>query len=626
MKNKSLLNGTWNLIVDPQKKGEKESWFSPTFLNNQKYSVEKIAVPSNYNTIPKLFEYTGVVWYILELSEFPAISSKEDLFLCFDGANYIAKIWINGQFIGEHEGGFLPFKFRLPNPLKLKQPNGDKNWLVVKIDTSIVKDGIPGESTDWFNWGGLHRDVYWEIKNKIRIDHVKIKSSFNSPWPHSAQISISIKKNNFSKNLLDEHVLTCRIYELRKDNLTQIKRASQIYIQQEFSLDTRSIQQFNMDILNPKLWSPTEPNLYEIELQIKNLTSPVIERFGIRMIETQEHLLLLNKRPIKMKGASLHEELEPYGRHYSTQLRRSELQAMKALGFNALRSAHYSHDERLCQLCDEEGLLLLEEIPLYWNIEYTNRKIIKLAAQMIRDLISRDFNHPSVIVWSVGNEVPVEDLGCRQTIKLLLQYARKLDPSRLVTYASCRMVSDVTRKYSSINAINFYFGWYYMTPYNLNFFLDAMYYGTHPKTPWIMTEFGAGAKYGEHNLKEKFSEENQARTIAHQIQVMNSKPYMAGWFIWIYRDFRSSQRLNRFQQGFNRKGIVSEKNEKKLIARIMPQLINKKIERIRHYRGLAQFYAYIMRWVERVAVKIIFFLEFRKERKMVKSYYHTELD
>ncbi len=278
----------------------------------------------------------------------------------------------------------------------------------------------------------------------------------------------------------------------------------------------------------------------------------------------------------------------------------------------------------LCRLCDEEGLLLLEEIPLYWNIEYTNRKIITLAARMIRDLISRDYNHPSVIVWSVGNEIPVEDLGCRQTIKLLLKYAQKLDPSRLVTYASCRMVSDVTRRFGDINAINFYYGWYYFSPYNLNFFLDAMYHGTNPNTPWIMTEFGAGAKYGEHDLTEQYSEDNQARTIAHQIKVMNSKPYIAGWFIWIYRDFRSSQRLNRFQQGFNRKGIVSENNEKKLIARVMPKLLQQSLPKIRHYRGLALFYAYLTRWAERGLVKLIFLMEFRKERKMVQKYYHSD--
>ena len=623
---KVSLNGTWNLIIDPKKQGERNGWFSLAFLDNQEYKTDKIAVPSNYNTIPKLFEYSGVVWYILELPEIPEITTKNELFLCFDGVNYIAKVWINGQFIGSHEGGFLPFKFAIKRPNTFKQIDSTKNWLVVKIDTSIVKDGIPGESTDWFNWGGLHRDVYWEIKNKIRIENVKITTKFDQISLNKATVSFSLETMNFDDFSNISLVLSCKIYELMKSNSFQLSRTSKPSFQQEFTMTKNKLQNFHLNIVQPKLWSPDHPHLYEMELLIKDLTEPIAERFGFRMIETHDHLLLLNKHPIQMKGASLHEEQEPYGRHYNQHLRRSELQAMKKLGFNALRSAHYSHDELLCRLCDEEGLLLIEEIPLYWNIEYTNRKIIKLAARMIRDLISRDYNHPSVIIWSVGNEVPIEDLGCRQTIKLLLQYARKLDPSRLVTYASCRMVSDVTRRYSDINAINFYFGWYYLSPYNLNFFLDAMYYGTNPNTPWIMTEFGAGAKFGEHNLNEQFSEENQARTIAHQIKVMNSKPYIAGWFIWIYRDFRSSQRLNQFQQGFNRKGIVSEKNEKKLIARVMPHLVHKKIENINHYRGIAQMYAYLMRWIERAVVKILFLLEFRKERKMVKDYYHTEVE
>jgi hypothetical protein len=169
-----------------------------------------------------------------------------------------------------------------------------------------------------------------------------------------------------------------------------------------------------------------------------------------------------------------------------------------------------------------------------------------------------------------------------------------------------------------------YFGWYYLTVYQLNFFLDAMYH-SNINNPWIITEFGADAKYGITDPNIKSSEANQARLISYSIKVFNSKPYIAGWFIWLYRDFRSPMRLNPFQQGYNRKGIVDEQNRPKLIARVIKRIIKEKLPYIRHYRALAYLFNLIGRWLERL-IMIFIGMGFHFQAKKIRQQYRTTRD
>ena len=340
---------------------------------------------------------------------------------------------------------------------------------------------------------------------------------------------------------------------------------------------------FEIMIQSPALWTPDTPDLYEITLRLRGVDEDKTKRFGIRTISAKGVYLFLNNSPIRLKGVNIHEEQNPYGRHYPNEQRRSEIQTIKKLGLNAIRTAHYSHDKDFVRIADEEGIMILEEIPLYWNCEFQNPKVVKLASHMLYDLINRDFNHPSVIIWSVGNEVPTERWACAQEMPLLMQWVRKIDPTRLVTYVSARMNSDTVRRAGDVNCVNMYFGWYYLTPYQLNFFLDATHF-TNSHSPWIMTEFGGDAKIGIRDPEVKYSEDNQARIIAHTIRVLNSKPYIAGWFIWVYRDFLSPLRQKQYQQGFNRKGLVDDQNQPKLIFKALPRLVNQKLTKIRHYR------------------------------------------
>ncbi len=266
----------------------------------------------------------------------------------------------------------------------------------------------------------------------------------------------------------------------------------------------------------------------------------------------------------------------PFGRTIPYEKRLEDIKTIKSLGFNALRTAHYSHNEDLLAIADKIGILILEEIPVYWNCNFKSNEVFKVAARILRELIKRDINHPSVIWWSVGNEIPIHRRECSRFIKRLMVLARKYDDTRIVTYVSRKLITDLTRRYADVATINTYFGWYFGHERMLSLFLDIM---TAPlfNKPWIFTEFGAGAKFGFHDdwkNQTKFTEERQLQLLDYTIRTINSKENFAGWFIWIFRDFRSLMKSGNYQQGFNRKGIVSEKSyEKKLIFYRIPKLI-----------------------------------------------------
>ncbi|MHA1453718.1 MAG: glycoside hydrolase family 2 TIM barrel-domain containing protein, partial [Promethearchaeota archaeon] len=384
--------------------------------------------------------------------------------------------------------------------------------------------------------------------------------------------------------------------------------------------------EFSFELENPKLWNPDHPELYKLEIHLAGTNFRKSVRFGVRSIKSTKNGLFLNNKRIKLYGVSLHEEQIPYYRTMSTDIRKSDVLAIKELGFNALRTAHYPHDESLIELADIEGLLILEEIPVYWGVAFDDPTVFKTAAHMLRTLIFRDYNHPSVIMWSCGNEIPINNLACSRFIKNLMSYARTIDDSRLISYVSMSMFTDRVRRKADINCINTYFGWYYLGHRSLGFLLDTIRY-TNSKKPWILTEFGAGAKLGFHKpLRSafKFSEEYQASVISHHIKTMNSRDYFAGWFIWIYRDFKSHMRLNPYQSGYNRKGIVDENNNKKLIAKIMPNIIRKHSPKIRNHNLFAAIFLGIIYPIARVIGVIIDIIHPKMGVKDADEYYVTE--
>ncbi|TXT55595.1 MAG: hypothetical protein BAJALOKI2v1_640007 [Promethearchaeota archaeon] len=558
MKKKSL-NGNWKARCDRNNLGLKQKWYFRRNFNFNDKNLIDIKIPTSFNTLEGFEVYEGIFWHFLVFNmKKEDLSKNKDFFLKFSGINYKAKIWLNDSYLGSHEGGFVPFS------LKIDQKNlQEENFLAIYINNSRERSQIPDYSFDWFNWGGIYRDVSLLSLDKNRVEKVKIKTILKSR--QEARINISYK-------IMGTFPIS---WEIVDQDYRKVLYKGTFTKGEDFGA-------FTLTIKNPYLWSPESPYLYHFRIfnSSKKSSDPLYEtNFGIREIEIEGIYVFLNKKRIVCKGVSLHEELLPFGRSIPYEKRMEDIKRMKSLGFNALRTAHYSHDEALLEIADKLGILILEEIPVYWMCDYKSNKTFKLAAKMIKTLIERDFNHPSVIWWSVGNEVPIERWECARFMRRLMNWARRFDDTRIITYASNKMICDLAKRHADVAAINAYFGWYYGGTNMISKILDIMRVPVFNKKPWFYTEFGAGARYGFRScLKNpiKFSEENQLYILENSIKIFNSKDYLAGWFIWIYRDFRSFLRQNEYQQGFNRKGIVSEKNEPKLIYKRIPQIINQK--------------------------------------------------
>jgi beta-galactosidase/beta-glucuronidase len=644
---KYLLNRLSYYKVDLDNQGIKNGWWIPSWIEENKSSLEVIELPNCWNSIPSLRKFEGIIWFFIEFDNIPGYtdipnsSRLFDLYLHFKGANYNSTVWLNGVELGTHDYGFLPFEFKVI--ADTVNTNGI-NYIAVRVENFRKKNRIPSKSFDWYNYGGIYRDIEFHIREKYRVDWIGVSSEVDENSDANVQVKIRITDNRENITTVEEmmHHITWNLYYVgdlsSKENVEQkitdqpeesstttdsvLNTDTEVDIIDDFlsestfeappaqitnepsqepgvlikSGDHRFVGDkktiFEFDLEKPKLWNPYHPELYRIEIHLAGTKKRKNAYFGIRSIHSTKKGLFLNNKRIRLYGVSLHEEQVPYYRTMPIDIRRRDILAIKRLGFNALRTAHYPHDESLIELADREGLLILEEIPVYWGIAFNDTKVFKKAAHMIRTLILRDYNHPSVIMWSCGNEIPVNNLACSRFIKNLMQYARTLDRSRLISYVSMSMFTDPVRKKSDINCINTYFGWYYLAHRSGGFLFDTIRY-TNPKKHWFLTEFGAGAKFGFHkplSARYKFSEEYQASVISHHIQTINSRDYFAGWFIWIYRDFKTYLRLNPYQSGYNRKGIVDEYNKKKLIAKIMPKIIRNHEPKIRNHNLVAAIF------------------------------------
>ncbi|MHA1681803.1 MAG: glycoside hydrolase family 2 protein [Promethearchaeota archaeon] len=586
-----LLNDyPWRIAIDLHDDGMgPPGWYEPTWLEEHVDMTREVEMPNSWQTIKGLEKYEGVCWYFARIPRdliAGYLEGTEVVHLKFNGSNYISTAWLNGVKLGTNEGGYLPFSFHLKKSVlrRVLENNGLDVILAVRVDNTRRHDQIPEFSCDWFQWGGIYRDVYLEIKPEKHVMRCLItpRLTFHpSTGSHDGAIDADI----IASEGLD---LDWFIHDGTGDLLA----TGSVPVEREvFKTSLEGFNRFKISIPmgNCSLWSPRDPVLHTLTLKGNGETIHYQSRFGMREIKTRGSRILLNNAPITFKGSSLHEERFPSGREFSKEERLKDLQDMKSLGFNFLRTGHYSHDESLLEAADEIGMLIGEEIPVYWDIDYTNPKTQKLAVKMMRSLIHRDFNHPSVAWWSAGNEAPVSRKACRSFFKTVIDYTRKLDPSRLVVYVTKNVVYDPLRKYTDVVLVNAYFGWYIGSTRNWSFIVELSH-AMSPGKPFVISEFGAGAKRGfgrRERLDLKFSEWKQASIVSHAIKVFNSKPFMSGWIIWIYRDFKSHMRLNKYQEGYNRKGLVDESGRKKLLALWMPRLVNEKYS----YRPATTFIA-----------------------------------
>jgi beta-glucuronidase len=549
------LDGPWRTIVDPygfgyydyRHEAKPDGFFMDAKPKSPSDRVEydfdtspTLEVPGDWNTQREsLLYYEGTLWYRTTFDD-PRSGPATRLFVHFGAANYEARVWLNGRYLGSHEGGFTPFDFEVTQVLK---PTG--NSLVVLVDDTRRREQVPTLDTDWWNYGGITRSVdlvevpetfvadYAVQLEKGSLDHVKGWVTLDGPKAAGATVTVRIPEAGVDQKAVTDAA-----------GKAEISFAARL-----------------------SLWSPESPKLYDVE--VAGAGDTVTEPIGFRSVEVRGGDILLNGKPVFLRGVSAHEEAPMRsGRAWSAEDARTLLGWVKELHGNFVRLAHYPHNEHMTREADRMGILVWSEVPVYWVIAWDSEAALASARRQITENIARDKNRASVILWSAGNETPISD--ARNTfIRSLIALIRSLDPTRLVTAAlerhyenpTTQLIDDPLGEDLDVVGVNEYVGWYDGLPEKC----DGLQWKTRYAKPHVVSEFGAGARAGLHGRPdERWTEEYQESLYRHQVAMLKRIPFLRGTTPWILMDFRSPHRVLPFiQDGWNRKGLVSDRGQKK---------------------------------------------------------------
>jgi beta-glucuronidase len=577
------LNGAWNYIIDPYENGyynyrsqpfdqQENPPKSAFFLNSKQQDKSELLeydfdtsptlnVPGDWNTQDEKFlYYEGTVWYKKSF-DYVAKQAGNRQFLYFGAVNYVAEVYLNGKKLGVHTGGFTPFNFEVTGMLKPKD-----NFIIVKVDNKRKKEAVPTTNTDWWNYGGITRDVtlYEVPANFVRDYEIQLDPK------NDKQIKGFVKIDG--KNIANQKI---------NISIPDLKISRQIVT------NANGVANLAFAANKLKRWSAENPFLYSVTLAVGE--DKLSDKIGFRTIKTSGHKILVNDKEVFLRGVSIHEE-SPYdaNRLYKYEDAKILLSWAKEMGCNYVRLAHYPHNEHMLRLADEMGLMVWEEIPVYWTIDWENPTTYQNAENQLTEMISRDKNRAATIIWSMANETPA--IAARNIfLGKLVAKARSLDPTRLISAAMeqstvkgnplIKTIDDPFADVVDVLSFNQYIGWYDGLPEKCR---EVTWNITQDK-PVVISEFGADAKYGYHADKlTRFSEEYQESLYIETLAMLGKIDKVQGFSPWILKDFRSPRRqLPGMQDGFNRKGLFSEKGEKKKAYYILKAFYDAKAAQVK---------------------------------------------
>lgn len=562
----TTLNGDWASIVDPYFSGlfsfhheeRTNGWFlnqkakpGDTFPIEYDYSkAPKLKVPGDWNTQrDSLFFYEGPVWYEKDFSYSPKAHMRTLLYV--GAANYHSWFWVNGKKVCEHEGGYTGFACDATEAL-----HEGSNFIVAAVDNTRREDNVPTLETDWWNYGGLTREVKLIDVPETFIDQ------YDLHLEHGEGVRIAGWV----------HVAGGHAGDAVKVEIPELKSSTTGVLKEDGRAEV------HLAASNLERWSPEMPKLYDVTITAG--ADVVHEQMGFRTIETRGTQILLNGKPVFLRGISIHAEA-PYrtGRAWSEKDAETLLGWAKELGCNYVRLAHYPHDETMLRAADRMGLMVWSENPVYWALEFDNPKVLGKAEQQLDEEIGALRDHASIVLWSMANETPNTPVRT-QFIETLAERARQLDDSRLITAAllvraegMTKIVDDPLGKALDVIGVNEYIGWYEQRPESA----DKTEWKIAYEKPLIVSELGAGARAGLHGKPEdRWTEEYQANVYRHQLGMLNRIGQLRGMSPWILMDFRSPNRvLVGVQDEFNRKGLISEQGEKKQAFYVLQEAYRK---------------------------------------------------
>jgi beta-glucuronidase len=580
LRNTLNLSGIWWFKKDSTQVGEKEGWHNGLSHSGMP-GAWSIAVPGSWNEqFTDSRDYLGMVWYEKE-TFVPSTWKGQRIFIRIGSATYAAKLWINGKLVGSHQGGNLPFAFDISPFISW----GVANRISIQIENMLKPNRVPtgnvigGPFTnfpksnyDFFPYAGLHRDVWlYSVPSVASIKDITVRTDFTNT---TGRVELMVDT------------------EGKASKGTVIISGGGKHYETPFSVAGNTATA-TISIPDVRLWSPDDPYLYQVEIRLGDAKT-VLDRYtleaGVRTISTNDKQLLLNGKPIFLKGFGKHEDFPIFGRGSANPVIVKDFALMKWTGANSFRTSHYPYDEEYMRMADREGFLVIDEIPavgLYFHGDTTElAQRQAMCKQYINELITRDKNHPSVIMWCVANEPFPSNLSLTggaagreaslQSIaafKELFKLVKQRDKTRLATLVGVMGGPAEWVGLGDVLCINRYYGWYTHTgelsaaAKLLSAELDALH--KRFNKPVIITEFGADTYPGIHAEEpEMYTEEFQTNFIKAYLDVAATKNYIAGMHIWAFADFKTGQGVIRFG-GMNFKGVFTRDRKPKAAAHFL---------------------------------------------------------
>lgn len=538
----TCLDGMWFFKTDAENKGTENGWF------NGFTDGEQISVPSVWNTEFGLTEYKGTVWYSKNF-----YFCGGNLRLNFEAVMTYAEVWLDGKLLGDHYGGYTQFDFYVNNASE-----GEHN-ITLRVDNSFNEDSIPQKKVDWYHYGGIIRSVFAE-----KVDGALVT---NTRFDYDLSEDLKSAKCKFTAE-----VLNTESFEVSSP-LTLYFEDKKIF-ETEITLKcgkAKTITTHEFDVSDIRLWDIGKPELYTISAETE--TDNLFDRVGFRKIEVKDEKILLNNKPIEILGVNRHEEYPDFGFAFPKALMKKDIDIILNLGSNAIRGSHYPNSKYFVDLLDSHGILFWSEIPM-WGVGFSAETlgrplVIERGLNMHKEMLKQYFNHPSIIIWGMHNEIPTESENAYNISKLFYSFLKENGGNRIVTYATYKPMEDICFEFCDIICLNQYYGWYYGDNDSWPEFLKE--FKAHRNSlgfehkPVIISEFGCAALYGDRTFTNiRWTEEYQTEMLTKAINAFHNEPMVGGFYIWQYADMRTCWEAGMTRaRGFNNKGIVNEHRKPK---------------------------------------------------------------
>lgn len=535
---RTVLNGFWRFATDARDIGIAEGWYTGL------PKAETVAVPSVWNTQMGLLTYEGAAFYQREF-----YTGGGTLRFCFGGVMTAATVWLDDMLLGTHYGGFCQFE------LVARDVCEGTHRLTVRADNRFDEHSIPQKRVDWYLYGGICRDVAVERLEGVCTLCAHLEYDL-MPDRSAADYCFALTLYNAA---------SCEV----QTPLTLTLGGDVVYTG-SVTLAAGETLEWRSPVLRldgPRLWDPDDPYLYGIA--VETATDGLCDRVGFRSVEVKADGVYLNGRRVELRGVNRHEEHPDWGFAFPVGLMKRDLDIAEDMGCNTLRGSHYPNSRVFLDMLDERGVLFWSEIPI-WGCGFSQESlgdpvVVERGLAMHREMVKYYYNHPSIILWGMHNEIRSDTPEALEMTKCYYAYLKANGGNRIVTYASNRPLDDICMEYADLICLNVYHGWYGgAKKERWDLFMEEFRarrkeLGLEEK-PVVMSEFGAAGLYGHHTFDDiPWTEEYQAELIAYCLELFHRDPMMCGYYVWQFSDIRTSPRMGTDRaRGFNNKGLVNE--------------------------------------------------------------------